>query len=299
MKPIWNEWYSFLETHYRFLKAIHGLLFSVAPKFTTISQLNQLLVPSLVLEETWKEKAVAKDAGLVDEARRHLQNAWFNECALRYPMGDDLLSERMRFAPWRISQFYYTIYSGISSMVRFVNSKPMPSHTTTLNFFVSAIAADERLRTKLFPIPLGFILKEGGLIPDSDHVHLRRRAPGKLRDLRECLESTRHALDMKQQVGVVHYFRWLREWANYRAGYIFANLYGPRIREVVDGSLAAISNCFMAATERFAISFLGIDEFAAIYGNFRAMVIANLRFEPDFSLPMDERVEMVSRIASV
>ena len=232
-------------------------------------------------------------AAILVATEPNLQNAWFNECALRYPSGDDRLLDRMRFAPWKITQFYYVIYSGLSGMVRLVNSKrPLP-HVTTLNFFVSAIVSDEKLRTKFFPIPLGLTLSGTTLLPDTDHVKLPSPEEHYRSKIQECLERTRNGLSMSGQIGLVHYFRWLREWANYYSSYIFANFYGPIIREKVDRSLTVIANSFMLVAERFAVGFLGRDEFMSIYDNFRKMLVKCLDFEPQF---LDERIGLYSSL---
>ena len=291
MKPIYGEWYSYLETHYRYLKCITKILTSHTRTPST-SSLNEFFVNRLHLDSEWMRDRLTNDAGERDLAKRHLQNAWFNECALRYPLGSENLLERMRFAPWKIVQFYYTIYSGISTMLRFVNSKKIRSHNTALNLFVSEIVSDKRIRNRLFPAPLCFVLKGEQLLPDPNSISISRLARSYCSELVTCLVSTRNHLNLKGQAGLVHYFRWLREWANYSAGYIFANLYGDVVRQRLDDGLLLISNSFMLAIEISAASFLGLEDLLEIYRNFRKMTVARLQFEPSF---LDERMSLLEK----
>jgi len=64
-------------------------------------------------------------------------------------------------------------------------------------------------------------------------------------------------------------------------------MYGERVREVIDDSLALISNCFMMVAETFALSFLGTNELSNVYRSFRNMIVTRLNFEPAF---LDERI---------
>src|SRR3972149_11096587 len=97
----------------------------------------------------------------------------------------------MRVSPCKISQFYYVIYSGLSAMVRFVNSKEERSHVGSLNFFVSAIASDSRLCTRLFPLPLGFFLNGDQLLPDRNHVKIPDRSRYYRTELKTILTETK------------------------------------------------------------------------------------------------------------
>jgi len=291
MNPVYKEWYSFLETHYRYLKCVTKILSSHS-KTTGTTGLNESLVNRLQLDAGWMRSKLAKDAGERDQAKRHLQNAWFNECALRYPLGHDQLLERMRFAPWKIAQFYYTVYSGISAIVRFVNSRKYLSHNATLNLFVSEIVSDKRVRARLFPAPLCFVLRGEELLPDPSSIAISRLARSYCSELVTCLRNTRNELNLKGQVGLVHYFRWLREWANYSAGYIFANLYGDIVRQRLDDGLLLISNSFMFAIEISAATFLGLEDLLEMYRNFRKMTVARLQFEPSF---LDERMSLLEK----
>lgn len=195
----------------------------------------------------------------------------------------------MLFAPWKIAQFYYVIYSALSAMVRFVNSKEELKHVGSLNFFVSAIVSDSRLCTRLFPLPLGFFLNGGGLLPDRYHVKIPQKSRYYRTELETILTETKETFKMRGSVGMVHYFRWLREWFNYDAGYAFANLYGATVKSNMDNDLAVISNSFMMATEKFAIGFLGKKKFRALYDTFRTMLTNSLHITPTF---MDERVAL-------
>lgn len=282
----------FLNTHYKYLEEIAQLVSLGATRktWTAIPKLNAALSDRLSISDNWVKAKSRQDKGLPDTAIRHLQNAWFNECALLYPNDGNFL-ERMRFAPWKITQFYYVIYSGLSAMLRFVDSTADRTHIGSLNFFVSGIVADSRLCTKLFPLPLGFFLNGDKLLPDRDHVKIPSQSRYYRGELNLILTETRSALRMKEDsvVGMVHYFRWLREWFNYYAAYVFANLYGATVKSNLDHDLAVISNSFMMATEKLAISFLGKRRFHALYGNFRRMLIDSLNVTPKF---IDERLAL-------
>jgi hypothetical protein len=290
MDTVYSDFYFFWNTHYKYLEEIAQLVSLGATQKTwaPISVINGALSTKLSMNDKWSRSR--KNKGLPDIAIRHLQNSWFNECALRYPYDGNFL-ERMRFAPWKIVQFYYVIYSGLSSMLRFIDSTAERTHIGSLNFFLSGIASDSRLCTRLFPIPIGFFLMEDKLLPDRYHVKIPVQPRYYRGELGLILSDTRAALKMKADsvVGMVHYFRWLREWFNYYAAYIFANLYGTTVKSNLDHDLAVISSSFMMATEMFAISFLGKRRFRALYGNFRRMLIGSLNVTPTF---IDERLAL-------
>lgn len=220
---------------------------------------------------------------------RNLRNSWYHECALNYP---EVLNDRMKFAPWKIIQFFYATYSAVSAMVRCFDNRPRLSQRTALNEFTTEIIINPH--RSFVPIPLNFYLQGGVLTPSPPLVvswpyGLRCHVPS----VQQCLQSI-HA-NSTRPVSLFHYFKSLREWANYEDSYIFINLFGPRVISILDSSLKRIVQGFLPVAEVFLILFYGWGMVYDQFKQFSSRVEHILKVRPS-SLIM--RFEEYSKCAS-
>lgn len=211
-----------------------------------------------------------------DEARalRNLRNSWYHECALNYPL---TLDDRMRFAPWKIIQFFYTIYSALSSVVRCFDNRPILRQHTALDEFTSEVIVNPPNR--FVPAPLCFYLQGGVIAPLPRSVvswpyGLSCHVP----NVQRCLESV--ATTSTRPVSLFHYFKFLREWANYEDSYIFINLFGPRVISMLASSLKTLVSGFLPIAEVFLICFYGWDKIHPEFLTFSNRVMHHLKTEP-------------------
>jgi len=211
-----------------------------------------------------------------DEARAlgNLRNSWYHECALNYP---DDLDERLKFAPWKMIQFFYTIYSALSAIVRCFDNRPRLRQQTALDEFTTQVIISPP--TRLVPAPLCFYLQGGAISPSPPLVvswpyGLSCHVP----NVQRCLESL-HATSTRP-VTLFHYFKSLREWANYEDSYIFINLFGPAVISMLDSSLKRIVQGFFPFAEVFLISFYGWDIVHDQFRQFSQRIVRNLKIEP-------------------
>ena len=92
----------YLDTHEKYLDSIATLLMQCTNP-------TSLATGQFMLRHVTSVKTICSQMRVLnnfDEAKalRNLRNSWYHECALIYP-GD--LSDRMKFAPWKIIQFFY------------------------------------------------------------------------------------------------------------------------------------------------------------------------------------------------
>jgi uncharacterized membrane protein YfbV (UPF0208 family) len=211
-----------------------------------------------------------------DEARalRNLRNSWYHECALNYPQESD---DRMKFAPWKIIQFFYAVYSALSAIVRCFDDRTRLTQQITLNEFVAEAIVNPSVR--FLPVPLCFYLQDGAITPSPGSViSWRYGLSCHVPNVQRCLESL-HSTPSRL-VSLFHYFKSLREWANYEDSYIFINLFGPSVISRLDFSLKRIVQGFFPVAEVFLISFYGWERVHAEFLTFSSRVIRHLRIGP-------------------
>ena len=129
------------------------------------------------------------------------------------------------------------------------------------------------------PVPLNFYLQDGVIIPSTSSViswpyGLNWHMP----NVQRCLESL-HATSTSP-VSLFHYFKSLREWANYEDSYIFINLFGPSIISGLDSSLRRIVPWFCPVAEVFLISFYGWDRVHKQFKQFASHTEQHLEVRP-------------------
>lgn len=73
---------------------------------------------------------------------RHLRNAWYHECALRYPSD---LDSRIMFGAWKIVQCYYSVFASIAALVRCIrNNADRIGHAQTINIYAQEVLKNEK-----------------------------------------------------------------------------------------------------------------------------------------------------------
>ncbi len=295
----------YLDTHEKYLGSISTLILH---DYVNDANKRDFWIPFKICRIIKVNKAYFKNIkrlklGNEEKSIRNIQNSWFNECALRYPTKlpgyeESLLEkERMKFAPWKIIQFYYTIYASMSAIVRCVNSTPNLGHKRMINIFTNDVLSHPKLRGSFFVQPFCFYLTRGRVVPSFNKMiqwdyGLERHCP----KLKECLRKTfnNHKLEKGiKRISLFHYFKDLREWANYEDAYIFMNLYGESVRLNLNWYLVNITHTFNTLAEIFLISYYGFDFLNEKFRTFKERVKTNLEFDPEFiSMRFDEYKEL-------
>jgi hypothetical protein len=262
----------YLDTHEKYLDSIATLV-------AACNDQSALGNGRFMLSHAVSVRAVCtqmKALNRFDEARalRNLRNCWYHECALNHPLDFD---DRMRFAPWKIIQFFYTIYSALSSVVRCFDNRRILGQGTALDEFTSEVIINPPHR--FVPAPLCFYLRSGVIAPLPRSVvswpyGLSCHVP----NVQRCLESV--PTTPTRPVSLFHYFKSLREWANYEDSYIFINLFGPSVISRLARSLYAIVSGFLPVVEVFLISFYGWDRIHPEFLTFSSRVLHHLKTEP-------------------
>ena len=262
----------YLDTHEKYLDSIATLL-------GACNNHASLATGRFMLSHTVSIRTMCtrmKALNRFDEARalRNLRNSWYHECALNYPQ---TLDDRMKFAPWKIIQFFYTIYSALSAVVRCFDNRPKLTQQLALKEFTTEVIVNPSVR--FAPVPLCFYLQGGAITPSPRSVvswayGLSCHVP----NVQRCLESL-HATSTRP-VSLFQYFKSLREWANYEDSYIFINLFGTGVMSRLDSSLKIIVQGFLPVAEVFLISFYGWDRVHTEFLTFSHRVVRHLKTEP-------------------
>ncbi len=278
----------YLDTHEKYLDSIATLL-------GACNNHTSLATGQFMLRRVTPVKTICSQMealGSYDETRalRNLRNSWYHECALNYPQD---LDDRMKFAPWKIIQFFYAIYSALSAIVRCFDNRPRLRQQIALNEFTTEVIINPS--TGFVPVPLCFYLQGGAITPSPPSVvswpyGLSCHVP----NVQRCLESL-HATSTRP-VSLFHYFKSLREWANYEDSYIFINLFGPNVILMLDSSLKRIVQGFVPVAEVFLISFYGWSTVHDQFKQFSWRVEHNLKVTPSLLI---SRFEEYSKCASL
>jgi len=262
----------YLNTHEKYLDSIATLLW-VCNNHGSLAT-GQFMLSDAVSIRTMCTRMKALNRFDETRALRNLRNSWYHECALNYPQ---TLDDRMKFAPWKIIQFFYAIYSALSSMVRCFDNRPRLTQQLALNEFTTKVIVNPLVR--FTPVPFCFYLQGGDIAPLPRAVvswayGLRCHVP----NVKQCLESL--PIMSTRPVSLFHYFKSLREWANYEDSYIFINLFGPSVISRLDSSLRTIVLGFLPVAEVFLISFYGWDRVHPEFLTFSNRIVRHLKIEP-------------------
>lgn len=269
----------YLNTHAKYLKSIADIITHLYVKRfedweETCSRMLLRLIPSGGLPRR-------KDVEDETVHFRNLRNCWYHECALNYPFDD--VDERMRFAAWKIVQFYYTVFSSIASLVclDYPNRK---SHDAVINKYMTDFICSSSRRHFFLP-PSNFFLNQQGTFS----VEFSRMVKWKYADayhlpaIEECLNYTKQQIAIeskaranRMRIGIVHYLKTLRDWANYQDAYIFFRLYGEKVKFDLDFSLKRIAFIHCVQTEFFLLKTFGWKAVKLQFKTFREELRRNL-----------------------
>jgi hypothetical protein len=214
---------------------------------------------------------------------RNLRNCWYHESALYDPLDD--IDSRLRFAAWKIIQCYYAVFSSIASLVCLDNTQ-YKSHDAILNHYISNFICN-RNRKEFFLPPVNFYLNQQGVFSEefskmvnweyADYYHLPA--------IKKCLKHTKKELKKEQgreaniRIGIPHYLKILRDWANYQDAYIFFRLYGDKVKEDLDFSLKRITFIHCVQTEFFMLRTFGWGAMQLQYETFIEELNTNLKID--------------------
>jgi hypothetical protein len=263
----------YLDRHESYLKSIADLLAQ------TTSTPSLLVESFLQAESTTAYFSELKKNAKCDEERslRNLRNAWYHEAAFYYPAEEQ---ERMKFAPWKVVQFYYATYAMLSAMVRCINNEHSIRQVHAIDTFTDHFLKAPLIGSNFFPFPLCCYYFGNKVWPAPSSVcrwkyGLKNKVPG----VEKCLAST--AGKSARAVSLFHYFKDLREWANYEDSYIFLNLYGPSVRMNLNFSLEKILEAFSSCGEVFLIGYYGWPKIKEEFDRFADPMVHALKIEPD------------------
>ena len=262
----------YLDTHEKYLDSIATLL-AYCNNHTSLVT-GQFMLRHVTTVKTTCSQMRALNSFDEVRALRNLRNSWYHECALHYPQD---LDDRLKFAPWKIIQFFYAIYSALSAIVRCFNNRPILRQQIALDQFTTQVIINPA--TRIIPVPLCFYRHGGAINPSPDLViswpyGLSYHVP----NVERCLQSSLPR--STSPVSLFHYFKSLREWANYEDSYIFTSLYGPSVISMLDHSLRTVVSGFLPVVEVFLISFYGWDKVNNQSQQFSQRIVRNLKIVP-------------------
>ena len=269
---------NYLNTHEKYLKSIADVItWSYGNRVRSVSEgiLNKIEVDQNYFNQigsSWK--------GDEEKAFRNLRNSWYHECALRYPFEAEGI-DRMKFAPWKIIQFYYVIYTASSAIVRCYDNSEQLSHVKVMNILTSNIIMQPKLGIRFFVPPFGICVKKGDFAPScKDSIEWEYGRKNHCPNIEECLLRTYEKRN--KNVTLLHYFKDLREWVNYEDAYLFISLYGPKVISNLNYSLLKISNAFNTLSDTFLINFYGFDKVYSEFEMFEGEINGHLKVDPEF-----------------
>ena len=288
----------YLNTHEKYLKSIADVIGHLfGPKYGrrienwkgSCSRILPKLIPAGNLQKR-------KDVEYETIHFRNLRNCWYHECALNYPL--DNIDSRLRFAAWKIIQCYYAVFSSIASLVRLENTQ-LKGHDKILNFYLANFVCNKDLKDFFLP-PVNFYLNQQGAFYDkfSKMINWQYADSYHLPNIKECLEYTKKEIQKEQggriinvRIGIPHYLKILRDWANYQDAYLFFRLWGQTVKKNLDVSLKRITFVHCAQTEFFMMKTFGWDALKLQFETFLNQLKENLKIE---SPPLKDRFEVYS-----
>jgi len=258
----------YLDAHEVYLDSINAIL--PYPIATIVQRID---IPNEAIDELRKRRECDQAQSLWN-----MRNAWYHECSFWHPRdtGDD---EWSKFAPWKIIQFYYSIYCMLSAMVRCVDTSPRIGHKKMLDKFTKGLVMHPILNQKLFIVPFCFYMDKGILYPKpEDLIHRRYALENDFPHLKQCFDNIPNS--STKPVSLFHYFKCLREWANYEDSYIFMNLYGPGVRQKLKNCLQNILSAFLCLGEELLLAFWGPNMIQVEFNEFTSKMTMVNKFEP-------------------
>ena len=268
----------YLDTHERYLKSIADVithLYWRKPRGwkEPCRKMIHKLIPAGNLPRR-------KDVGDETLHFRNLRNYWYHECALHYPLRN--IDKRLRFAAWKIIQFYYAVFSSIASLVRLENTQ-LKGHDKILNFYLTNFVCNKHLRGFFLP-PVNFCLNQQGVFSDkfSKMVNWKYADSYHIPNIKECLQYTKKEMKKERgrvgnlRIGIPHYLKILRDWTNYQDAYLFFRLYGQTVKQNLDFCLKRITFIHCVQTEFFMMKTFGWDAVNLQFETFMGELETNL-----------------------
>jgi hypothetical protein len=219
--------------------------------------------------------------GSKEKSLSNLANAWYNECALFDPPADGARA-RMMWASWKIVQFYYTIFMAMSAIVRSFEPpvKALGQEPMT-NIFTTRVLDTRRFRSDFVVFPFNVYLGSSGQLmrPSVQEVGWDYAEAVHIPNVERALRwASRRRLG--RVTGLFHYFRDLREWAQYEDAHLMARLYGPQIIDELDRALRNIAFSWLMVSELWAACRFGTDPVVVAADKFSSTVRSVHKIEP-------------------
>jgi len=270
---------SYLNTHGQYLKSICDVI-------RVVQGGSKEILNNIKVDHIYFDKIRSNYTGDEERAFRNLRNSWYHECALHYPFdvnGNDATKIRMKFAPWKIIQFYYSVYTAASAIVRCYSSAEKLSHEKTLSILTNNFVKNPKLGTDFFVQPFGLYVSNNGEFKPlcKDAIPWEYGKKYHCPNIEKCLLSA-HKKRKNKNVTLLHYFKDLREWINYEDPYLFIRLYGPTVIDNLNDSLLTISNAFNTLSDTFLINFYGLDRVYSEFDEFIENIKTHLKIDPEF-----------------
>jgi hypothetical protein len=279
---------SFLDKHIRYLKSIHDVIVTL---YRSKDGVRKGILDEISVDKAYFDEIKVSWNGNEKKAFLNLRNAWYHECALGYPFGadEDNVKARMKFASWKIVQFYYAVYTAASAIVRCYYSPDKLNHEKALRILTNNFIKHPKLGINFFIPPFGIYARNEEVIPScKDAISWEYGKTHHCPNIEEALLSS-CKIRRDENITLLHYFKDLREWINYEDAYLLIRLYGPYIIRDLDKSLYEISNAFNMLSEIFLINFYGSEKVFAEFEGFTKEVKNNLEIDPDF---LNKRFEL-------
>ncbi len=280
---------NYLNTHEKYLKSIADVItWSYGNRVRSVSE---GILDKMEVDQNYFDKIGSSWRGDEEKAFRNLRNSWYHECALRYPFDAEDI-DRMKFAPWKIIQFYYAIYTASSAIVRCYDNSEQLSHVKVMNILTSNIIMQPKLGIRFFVPPFGIYVKKGEIAPScKDSIEWAYGRKNHCPNIEECLLRTYEKRN--KNVTLLHYFKDLREWVNYEDAHLFTRLYGQTVISNLNYSLLEISNAFNTLSDTFLINFYGPDKVYSEFETFVEEMNKHLKVDPEF---LRARFELYNRL---
>ena len=276
----------YLDTHEKFLKSIADVIgYLFGPIYGKRIEdwrepCRKMLLKLIPAEELSKRSDVEYETVHF----RNLRNCWYHECALHHPL--DNIDSRLLFAAWKIIQCYYAVFSSVASLVRLENTQ-IKGHDKILNFYLTNFVCNKDLEDFFLP-PANFYLNQQGVFSDkfSKMVNWDYADSYHLPVIKECLEYTKKEMEREQdgrvvnlRIGIPHYLKILRDWANYQDAYLFFRLYGQTVKQNLDVCLKRITFIHCVQTECFMMKTFGWNALELQFETFLSELATNLGIE--------------------
>ncbi len=241
----------------------------------------KLTIVNILEKINHQPKQKLTDKTDVNKIFENLQSAWINGLALKH----SLETSNLKFAHWDIIKFYYTIYSCVSAMSRIAcKDIKKENHYQKIKVYNNNIL-ENNFYSKLILPPFNVVLRNGRLFPSPKKI-----TSWEYGQKQHCLEIERglrftEAHSKKNVTSIIDFFKYFREWANYKGTYLVKYLYGETCKDQLKRALENISIYFQVMSENFIIKSINFEKVNEVFNDFKKVSEKNL--ELDSSLIKD------------